>query len=527
MGEQTASLLACLVAVGFHQRETYMGKKKSSIKKRLNGLLLVCVVPLTLTVVYLLVLLNSFSGRYDTIVENITKANAYNINFKEDLDYVMYIIVANSERAEELVGTEQPNIMIDEARGVFEELLEIADSDYARNSLQRILKCLDTLENRVDEIVADALVSGTYDKNMERLDSNVRILTELIQEQIQQYIYYESTNLENLREGIRSDVDAAIRIVAVVAILIVAGALLISRRVMASITKPIENLCQMTTQAAAGDFEVRAQEDRTEEMEVLNSSFNRMVEQIGDLVEGIRVEQDNLRATELKLLQAQINPHFLYNTLDTIIWLAESGEKEQVVNMVSSLSDFFRTTLSKGRDYITVGEEEAHIRSYLEIQQFRYQDILQYEIQIPEELHGYQILKLTLQPLVENALYHGIKNKRGLGHIRVSGEQQDGRLIFMVQDDGMGMDEEKLAQVREIIRGRTGDRQIPPGQAGGAQALFGQARSPQESSDPSGFGLFNVQQRLRLNYGAEYGLSVESTYGEGTMVAVTIPAIKY
>ena len=195
--------------------------------------------------------------------------------------------------------------------------------------------------------------------------------------------------------------------------------------------------------------------------------------------------------------------------------------------MVSSLSDFFRTTLSKGRDYITVGEEEAHIRSYLEIQQFRYQDILQYEIQIPEELHGYQILKLTLQPLVENALYHGIKNKRGLGHIRVFGEQQDGRLIFMVQDDGMGMDEEKLAQVREIIRGRTGDRQIPPGQAGGAQALFGQARSPQESSDPSGFGLFNVQQRLRLNYGAEYGLSVESTYGEGTMVAVTIPAIKY
>lgn len=500
-----------------------MEKKKSSIKNRLNGLLLVCMVPLTLTIVYLLVLMNSFSSRYDTIVENITRANAYNINFKEDLDYVMYIIVANSERAEELVGTEQPDIMIDEARGVFEELLEIADSDYARNSLQRILKCLDTLENRVDEIVDDARVSGTYDKNMERLDSNVRILTELIQEQIQQYIYYESTNLENLREGIRSDVDAVIRIIAVVSVLIVVGALLISRRVMASVTKPIENLSRMTQQAAGGDFEVRAHEDKIEEMEILNSSFNRMVEQIGGLVEGIRVEQKNLRATELKLLQAQINPHFLYNTLDTIIWLAESGEKEQVVNMVSSLSDFFRTTLSKGRDYITVGEEAAHIRSYLEIQQFRYQDILEYEIRIPEELHGYQILKLTLQPLVENALYHGIKNKRGLGHIRVFGEQQGDRLIFTVQDDGMGMDEEKLSQVRRIIRGKTGDPKSLPG----PQALPGQTGSPQDLSDTSGFGLFNVQQRLQLNYGAEYGLTVESVYGEGTKAVVTIPAVKY
>lgn len=481
-----------------------MGKRKSSIKKRLNVFLLVCVVPLAVMILYLLVLMNRFSGRYDTIVENITRANAYNINFKDDLDYVMYIIVANSERAEELVGTERPDSMIGDARSVFEELLETADSDYARNSLKRILKCLDTLENRVDEIVADAQVSGTYDKNMERLDMNVRILTELIQEQIQQYIYYESTNLENLREGIRSDVDAVIRIISVVFVVIVVGALLISRRMMASITKPIEKLCQMTKQAASGDFNVRAEESGSAEIEVLNSSFNRMVEQIGELVEGIRLEQRNLRATELKLLQAQINPHFLYNTLDTIIWLAESGEKDQVVNMVSSLSDFFRTTLSRGRDYITVEEEETHIRSYLEIQQFRYQDILEYEIRIPEELYSYQILKLTLQPLVENALYHGIKTKRGLGHILVQGERQGGRLIFTVQDDGMGMDADSLARIRRIIRGDL-----------------------QDAQDPSGFGLSNVEQRLKLNYGAEYGLTIESVYAEGTKATVTIPAIKY
>ena len=215
------------------------------------------------------------------------------------------------------------------------------------------------------------------------------------------------------------------------------------------------------------------------------------------------MEQLNLRATELKLLQAQINPHFLYNTLDTIIWLAEAGQKEQVVMMVSTLSDFFRTTLSKGRDYIMVKEETAHIRSYLTIQQFRYRDILEYEINIPEELNEYQILKLTLQPLVENALYHGIKNKRGLGHILVSGKKQGGNLVFTVRDNGKGMDPERLAYVQRLIRGGLKDEDAP-----------------------SGFGLFNVNQRLQLNYGPGYGLFLASEEGEWTEVNVIIPAEK-
>lgn len=258
----------------------------------------------------------------------------------------------------------------------------------------------------------------------------------------------------------------------------------------------------MTRQAGKGDFAVRASEDSNNELAVLGSSFNRMVEEIGKLVEDIRVEQLNLRATELKLLQAQINPHFLYNTLDTIVWLAEAGKKEEVVWMVSTLSNFFRTTLSKGRDYITVREEESHIRSYLEIQQFRYRDILKYEIQIPAELDEFMILKLTLQPLVENALYHGIKNKRGLGHIRVTGELDGEKLVFRVWDDGIGMTQERLAQVRQMIRGEV-----------------------QSEDQSSGFGLFNVWQRLQLNYGIEYGLEIDSLYGEWTESRVTIPAV--
>jgi two-component system sensor histidine kinase YesM len=392
--------------------------------------------------------------------------------------------------------------MIDEARESFQSLYESADNDSARNQLQRILKSLNTLEDRVTDIEKDVKVSGMYDTNMERLDLDIRVMTDLIQEQIQKYIYYETTNLEVLRSGIRSDVDCSIRAAILGLLLILIGALIINRRIMTGITKPIRELCDVAKRAGSGDFEARAlEEQQDEELAVLSTRFNQMVEQIGDLVEDIRIEQLNLRATELKLLQAQINPHFLYNTLDAIIWLAESGQKDQVVMMVTALSDFFRTTLSKGKDYITVKEEETHIRSYLQIQHFRYRDILEYEIQIPEELYQYEILKLTLQPLVENALYHGIKNKRGKGRILVTGAQEGDDLIFCVWDNGKGMGSKRLEEVRRLIDG--GENQ----------------------EETSGFGLFNVAQRIRLNYGVEYGLELSSVYGEWTEAKVRIPAI--
>ncbi len=479
-----------------------MVSKNSSLYKRLNMLLFLCVTPFTVMIIYLLSMTYRFSERYDVIVNNITSANEYSIDFKEDLDYAMYVIVVNSERASEIVDTD-PHELIEEARGVFQKLSQTADRDYARTQLARIVKSLNILEERVQEIEDDAQVVGMYDTNMQRLDLNIRILTELIEEQVQDYIYHEAENLESLREGVRSDVAWTLRIGIVVCVVVGCVALLLCRLSISRLKEGIQQLRMVTRKAGHGDFKVRAEIEKSdEELAELGEGFNQMVERIGNLVEDIRVEQLNLRATEQKLLQAQINPHFLYNTLDTIIWLAESNQKEQVVMMVSALSDFFRTTLSKGRDYITVMEEESHIRSYLKIQQFRYQDILDYEIDIPKELHPYQILKLTLQPLVENALYHGIKNKRGKGYIRVTGEKESGRLVFLVKDNGLGMDEERLSQVRAAMN--KGDT----------------------SSDPSGFGLFNVVQRIKLNYGAEYGVWISSTYMEGTEVRVEIPMIK-
>lgn len=487
--------------------------KGFSVKMRLNILVMVSFIPFTLMIIFLLWMVYSFSQRYDSRVENITRANVYTADFKESIDYTMYIIVANSERADELVDREEPYRLIEDARDTFRQLNAAARNEDTRNRLKRIIASLNSLEQQVGELEKSARVIGSYEKNMERLDLDIRVMTELIQEQVQEYIYYEAASLAVIREGIRADVGNVILISGLVLAALLALYLLVSGVITASITKPLQKLREATRLAGRGDFAVRAPEyegtaavpalaGQKDELAVLNVSFNQMMERIGNLVEDIRVEQLKLRAAELNLLQAQINPHFLYNTLDAIIWMAESGQTEQVITMVSALSDFFRTTLSKGRDFITVREEETHIESYLKIQQFRYRDILEYSIDIPEELYGCQVLKLTLQPVVENALYHGIKSKRGMGHIAVKGRRLGNLLLLTVEDDGMGMTEERLEAVRRGLSKET------------------------DSGDGDGFGLYNIQQRIKLYYGQEYGMEIDSQYGKGTRVEITIPVKK-
>ncbi|MBP5298072.1 MAG: sensor histidine kinase, partial [Lachnospiraceae bacterium] len=209
----------------------------------------------------------------------------------------------------------------------------------------------------------------------------------------------------------------------------------------------------------------------------------------------------NLRKAELRTLQAQINPHFLYNTLDAIVWKAEAGEKDEVIALTSALSDFFRISLSSGADWIPLSQEKKHIEGYLRIQQTRYRDIMRYEIDIPDEIGHYYILKLLLQPLVENALYHGIKSKRGGGTIKVSARMEDDMLLFSVKDTGLGMTEEQIESLRERMK---------KGQ-------------PSISEHSGGFGLVNVNLRIRLYYNQVDGLMITSDAG-GTEVSFKVPS---
>jgi two-component system sensor histidine kinase YesM len=248
-------------------------------------------------------------------------------------------------------------------------------------------------------------------------------------------------------------------------------------------------------QFGEGHFDAAPVETHITELQTLDSGFDEMARRVDALMEKQMQDQQSLHRAELELLQAQINPHFLYNTLDSIAILAESDRGEDVVTMVTSLSTFFRNSLNKGADILSLGAECAQVQSYLEIQQIRYSDILRYEISIPQELMDCMVPKLILQPLVENALYHGIKNRRGMGMITVTGEEKDDDLLLKVSDNGAGMDEER---VRELQAGIYEDKH-------------------------TGLGLVNVHKRIRLYCGDTYGLSFESTSGKGTVVTVRLP----
>ncbi len=210
------------------------------------------------------------------------------------------------------------------------------------------------------------------------------------------------------------------------------------------------------------------------------------------------------RKAELRALQAQINPHFLYNTLNTITWQAADQGASEISVLSNSLGKFFRVSLSKGKEVITIQEEMEHVCSYLEIQKIRYKSKIYYEISIPEEIRRMSIVKLVLQPLVENSLYHGIKMKENQGCIRISAVlQEDGYGVpgikICVEDDGLGIDREKLEQLNEGL----------------SQCI---------TDSNSGYGIYNVNERLKLYYGEAYGLTLESRQGEGTRAIIVIPA---
>jgi two-component system, sensor histidine kinase YesM len=229
----------------------------------------------------------------------------------------------------------------------------------------------------------------------------------------------------------------------IIELLLVAGVFMLFLLITKTMTWPIRDLRTQMKMAEAGNLDVEATFKYNDELSELSKGFNLMITNIRELMDKNTQQQENLKKLEFKALQAQINPHFLYNTLDAIVWTAEADKKEEVIRLAKHLSTFFRVALSKGKEWVLVEEELLHVKSYLSIQQVRYRDILKYRIDVEEEIRNASILKLILQPLVENALYHGIKNKRGGGEIYVKGKKDGKQLVFEVSDTGIGMSEEK------------------------------------------------------------------------------------
>jgi two-component system, sensor histidine kinase YesM len=458
-----------------------------------------CIVILLMgatNIVSMLQVLN-YSRQYDAIITNITTANSISGSIKPDIDNEMWKIVSGNIKFSEGKQYE----IIDNVNTKVRWMMANTDSKPAKVKLDLILRTMQSLTYYVDQMGDKISHNSTATENEVVLE-NIRFATSVLEDVVQNYVLYEvqRTNgqYQVMRESFyRWQIISVILIFSAVAFSVVAAWSLSK-----SIYTPIKKLHDVTTTITKNDLQALMTSDNVDEITELGMSFNIMIGKIKELLDSKIKEQEELKKAELRALQAQINPHFLYNTLDTIIWMAESKKTDQVVKIVSALSNFFRISLSKGMDWITIGEEIERIKSYLTIQKMRYRDILDFKIEVDENVSENTILKLILQPLVENALYHGIKNKRQKGMISVRARRKgEDEILLEVEDDGIGFTPEKLSQLRAELDDDSGDIKLE-----------------------SGFGIGNVNKRIRLYYGKPYGLSVQSEYTTGTCVTLVIPA---
>lgn len=271
-------------------------------------------------------------------------------------------------------------------------------------------------------------------------------------------------------------------------------ALGISYLIASKVTTPIKKLTELMGQVEAGNLDVVVAIDRRDEIGTLARSFNRMIGRIKQLIEEVYQTRLLRKEAELKALQAQINPHFLYNTLDSIYWTARQEKSFQSAELVRALATLFRLGLNKGNEFTTIEREVAHLQSYLTLQKKRYTLEPRITIQVDPNLYPYSTLKVILQPLVENALYHGIDELDGPGMITVTGLETDGDILFEIIDNGVGMDEATRNNLFNPDRDNHG-----------------------------GYALKNVDQRIKLYFGPDYGITVESAPDQGTRVRVRIP----
>ena len=264
-----------------------------------------------------------------------------------------------------------------------------------------------------------------------------------------------------------------------------------------SITKPISNLNE-TMQKASSNLQIVADQSDIEEINSLSRSFNQLIQKIDNLLKKIKEDAKLQRQSEIKVLQAQINPHFLYNTLDALNWKALQHQDAEMTTLIRSLCDFYRISLSNGDEFIPIKDEIKHVECYLKIQSIRFKNQFTYDLEVESHLLSMYCLKILLQPLIENAITHGLRPLDHPGKIHIRIFTQDNNIIMTVEDNGVGMSDQMLDEVNNGLSN---------------QALHK-------------YGLYNINQRIRLTYGETYGIHIQSQLNSGTKVTVTIPQIK-
>lgn len=462
-----------------------------SISKRLRVSFMILMGLLLVPAVVSVSMMLHYAQTYDGVIRQVERVSSLKPLVQTQIADEMWYVVAGHKSFD---GGDQYE-MIARVNAEIDALSKSADPGN-RKALVVARRTMDTLVKYIDRM-GELIRAEQPIAQSEALLEEVRSVSALAADMLEEYADSEISAAALASDRLQHTLTAVVIILLALLGVTLVFTVLAQRSLTHAINTPIARLEGFAGALAGGDLQARAPETPVTELHELTESLNSMAARLQDLIDENRREQENLKKSELRALQAQINPHFLYNTLDAIVWLAEAGQSREVIHITRALSDFFRISLSQGKDWIPLSEEMKHLTGYLTIQKIRYRDILDYEIDIPEELGSCQVLKLLLQPLVENAIYHGVKHRRGRGLIRVTGYQEGGMLILRVQDNGAGMTAERLKQVRSGLCA--------------------------DSGESAGYGLFNVNKRIQLYYNLPQGIEIESDEKTGTVVTLKVP----
>ena len=450
--------------------------------------------------IYSVVVSQIHTKRYSQIISNVSTANRISLIAKDDIPAELWNIICGKK---EIADGSQNKLLDNISSGLSLMLLTI-NNEESRGKLEVANRAYVTLRRNVDMLISQIKGGSLVTQNEATLDE-IRTITSLFSDIMQDFIVTEIEAANQTNQSLRNTSIILTTIQIIITILAIIISINSFITVSAAIQKPISDMEKLSTKVSNGDLTARIDIPHVNELNTLAENLNTMAGQIDLLIQKNMEEQKNFQKAEMKALQAQITPHFLYNTFDTIVWLAEEEHTEEVVRITKAFSDFLRISLSRGHEWITISQELEHIKNYLTIQKIRYADILNYSIDADEALMDVKMIKLVLQPLIENAIYHGIKNKRGRGKLKVSAHfTNDSRtfVCFTVEDNGAGFTEERLGQVRNELR--TG------------------AQDSEKLS--SVYGLYNVNKKLKLYYGENTeGLLIESEAGKGSKISFTIP----
>lgn len=330
---------------------------------------------------------------------------------------------------------------------------------------------------------------------MVQVDSVIELLSEILQEFVRVEISLASQTNQDL-------IQSVLLLIAFQLLLILLIIYFISKNrrfVRENLQNPLDRLVELSDELAQGHLGFRAVLPDTPELRTLTSSLNKMADDLTRLLEENALKQYHLAQSEVRVLQAQITPHFIYNSLDAIVSLIEVERYEQATEMTYALSDFFRISLSKGHDWIPLSKELRHVADYLTILKIRYGEMLTYEINQQTTSQDLLVLKMILQPLVENAVYHGTKFVRRVGKITITIQEYEQTIQMSVRDNGIGISHERLMAIQHNLK---------------------------ENTDPdpeNGYGLYNVYRRLLLNYGSDVQFDIASIESQGTTISIIVP----